>query len=78
MFPFICAVVMPLFVSSAHILLVERSAECGMLFCSLTKLLCIEVGLISSLFTRCLSAAAVCHTLSCSSRLVVSVFVTDI
>jgi len=30
---------------------------------SLTKLLCIEVGLISSQFTRRLSSAAVCQTL---------------
>jgi len=30
---------------------------------SLTKLLCIEVGHISTQFTRCLSAAAVCEAL---------------
>jgi len=30
----------------------------------MTKLLCIEVGLISSQFTQCLSAAAVCETFS--------------
>jgi len=46
-------------------LLILLLAVLNGIYDSLTKLLCIEVGHISSQFTRCLSAAAVCITLHC-------------